>query len=167
MAFQLLKASPPDLRVTLIEKRPEIGRGLAYHAGNPEHLLNVRVSNMSALPDDPGHFWEWLCGRPDGPMCPDPYCFVPRQTYGDYLADLIAPLTCPDGTRGLTILQNECIAIRETPSDVAVLLADGTRLTGTMAVLATGHDAPASRLPGHVDPWVAPTTVASTETQPC
>lgn len=53
LAFQLLKTNPSDLRVTLIEKRPEIGRGLAYHAGNPEHLLNVRVTNMSALPDDP------------------------------------------------------------------------------------------------------------------
>lgn len=157
MAFQLLKTSPPDLHVTLIEKRPEIGRGLAYHAGNPEHLLNVRVSNMSALPDDPGHFWNWLCARPDGPICPDPYCFVPRQTYGDYLADLIAPLKSRGTARGLTIIQNECIAIRETPSDVAVTLADGTQLTGTVAILATGHDAAASRQPGHVDPWIAPT----------
>jgi uncharacterized NAD(P)/FAD-binding protein YdhS len=157
MAFQLLKTSPPDLHVTLIEKRPEIGRGLAYHAGNPEHLLNVRVSNMSALPDDPGHFWNWLCARPDGPMCPDPYCFVPRQTYGDYLADLIAPLTSRDTTRGLTIIQSECIAIRETPSGVAVALADGTQLSGSLAILATGHDAAASHLPGHVDPWIAPT----------
>ncbi len=157
IAFQLLKTSPPDLRVTLIEKRPEIGRGLAYHAGNPEHLLNVRVTNMSVLPDDPGHFWNWLCARPGGPLCPDPYCFVPRQAYGDYLADLIAPLTSRDETRGLTVMQNECIAIRETSSDVAVTLADGTQLSGTVAILATGHDAAASRLPGHVDPWISPT----------
>ncbi|WP_256380035.1 FAD/NAD(P)-binding protein [Bradyrhizobium sp. Cp5.3] len=89
-------------------------------------------------------------------MCPDPYCFVPRQSYGDYLADLIAPLTSHDERRGLTIIQGECIAIRETPSDVAVTLADGTLLTGAIAILATGHDAAASRLPGHVDPWIAP-----------
>jgi uncharacterized NAD(P)/FAD-binding protein YdhS len=156
LAFQLLKTNPSDLRVTLIEKRPEIGRGLAYHAGNPEHLLNVRVTNMSALPDDPGHFWNWLCARPDGPLCPDPYCFVPRQTYGDYLADLIAPLMSGDATRGLTIVRGECAAIRENPSDIAVTLTDGTCITGTTAILATGHDAAAPLLAGHAEPWASP-----------
>jgi uncharacterized NAD(P)/FAD-binding protein YdhS len=156
LAFQLLKTNPSDLRVTLIEKRPEIGRGLAYHAGNPEHLLNVRVTNMSALPDDPGHFWNWLCARPDGPLCPDPYCFVPRQTYGDYLADLIAPLTSHDGSDGLTIVRGACAAIRENPSDIAVTLTDGTCITGTTAILATGHDAAAPLLAGHAEPWASP-----------
>ncbi|WP_441236147.1 FAD/NAD(P)-binding protein [Bradyrhizobium sp. 930_D9_N1_4] len=156
LAFQLLKTSPPNFRVTLIEKRSEIGRGLAYHAGNPEHLLNVRVSNMSALPDDPEHFWTWLCARPGGPQCPDPYCFVPRQTYGDYLAELIAPLKARDGAQGLTIIRDECIAIQENASGVTVALAEGAPLTGTLAVLATGHDAAASRLPRHADPWASP-----------
>jgi uncharacterized NAD(P)/FAD-binding protein YdhS len=151
-----LKTNPPHFRVTLIEKRAEIGRGLAYHAGNPEHLLNVRVTNMSALPDDPGHFWNWLCARPDGPLCPDPYCFVPRQTYGDYLADLIAPLMSGDATRGLTIVRGECAAIRENPSDIAVTLTDGTCITGTTAILATGHDAAAPLLAGHAEPWASP-----------
>ncbi|QOZ67406.1 FAD/NAD(P)-binding protein [Bradyrhizobium arachidis] len=157
LAFQLLKNNPSGLRVTLIEKRPEIGRGLAYHAGNPEHLLNVRVTNMSALPDDPEHFWNWLCARPGGPLCPDPYCFVPRQTYGDYLVDLIAPLRSRDGTQGLTIVRGECVSIRENPSDVAVTLADGTCITGSTAILATGHDAAAPLLAGHAEPWASPT----------
>ena len=58
LAYQLLKNPASDLSVTLIERRPEIGRGVAYHTGNPEHLLNVRVGNMSALPDEPEHFWR-------------------------------------------------------------------------------------------------------------
>ena len=86
LAYQLLQRSTPDFRITLIEKRPEIGRGLAYHTGNPEHVLNVRVANMSALPDEPDHFWRWLTSREDvPPLCPDPYCFVPRRIYGDYM----------------------------------------------------------------------------------
>ena len=53
LAYQLLQKQDSDFCVTLIEKRSEIGRGLAYHTGNPDHLLNVRAANMSALPDDP------------------------------------------------------------------------------------------------------------------
>jgi uncharacterized NAD(P)/FAD-binding protein YdhS len=39
LAYQLLRLGRA-FRVTLIEQRPEIGRGLAYHTGNPDHLLN-------------------------------------------------------------------------------------------------------------------------------
>src|ERR1700735_4151686 len=93
LAYQLLRLGRRAFRVTLIEQRPEIGRGLAYHTGNPDHLLNVRVANMSALPDDPDHFWRWLSTRQGGlPLCPDPYCFVPRRVYGDYIASLLEPL---------------------------------------------------------------------------
>lgn len=44
LTYQLLHRSTSDLRVTLIEQRPEIGRGIAYHTDNPDHLLNVRAS---------------------------------------------------------------------------------------------------------------------------
>ena len=60
LAYQLLQQAHSNVRVTLIEKRPEVGRGLAYHTGNADHLLNVRAANMSALPEDPDHFWRWL-----------------------------------------------------------------------------------------------------------
>ena len=43
-------------RVTLIEKREAVGRGMAYSTAQPGHLLNVRATNMSAFADDPLHF---------------------------------------------------------------------------------------------------------------
>ena len=63
LAYQLLRLGSSRIRVTLIEQRPEIGRGLAYHTGNPDHLLNVRAANMSAPPEDPDQFWRWLSRR--------------------------------------------------------------------------------------------------------
>ncbi len=66
LAYQLLHqpsrtSSTRDLRATLIEKRPDIGRGIAYRPpAIPDHLLNVRVANMSALPDQPDHFGAGL-----------------------------------------------------------------------------------------------------------
>ena len=42
LAYHLLRDKPCDLQVTLIEKRPEVGRGIAYLTANPDHLLNVR-----------------------------------------------------------------------------------------------------------------------------
>jgi uncharacterized NAD(P)/FAD-binding protein YdhS len=56
LAYQLLRNPASNFCVTLIEKHPHLGRGLAYHTGNPDHLLSVRAANMSALPDQPDHF---------------------------------------------------------------------------------------------------------------
>jgi uncharacterized NAD(P)/FAD-binding protein YdhS len=159
LAYQLLQHPDQDFRVTLIEKRSEVGRGLAYHTGNVEHLLNVRAANMSALPDDPDHFWRWLSTRPDRhPLCPDPYCFVPRRLYGDYIASLIEPFAATDcdAERRLSIVRGECIAVSEGWSNVTVSLADGSRLVADIAVLATGHDAATARSAWHADPWISP-----------
>ena len=38
-----------QLDIVLIEPREAIGRGVAYSTPDPGHLLNVRVSNMSAF----------------------------------------------------------------------------------------------------------------------
>jgi uncharacterized NAD(P)/FAD-binding protein YdhS len=63
MALHLLRGGHPDIRVTIVEMREQLGRGLAYATGNPSHLLNVRAANMSAFADDPDHFSRWLAAR--------------------------------------------------------------------------------------------------------
>lgn len=153
LAYQLLHQPARELCVTLIEQRPDIGRGIAYHTGNPDHLLNVRVANMSALPDQPDHFWRWLVSREvDVPICPDPYCFVPRRLYGDYIASLLEQRTSDQAdAERLSILHGICVSISEGHTDVLVTLEDGRTLLGDTIVLATGHDARASN-PGHADP---------------
>lgn len=158
LAYQLLRNPASDFRVTLIEKRPDLGRGLAYHTGNPDHLLNVRVANMSALPDQPDHFWHWLSVHgAEGKLCPDPYCFVPRRIYGDYIASLIEPLLADHkAAQGLTIVQGECVQVSESASHVTVTLADRTPFVGDVAILATGHDTAKPSSPCYADPWAPP-----------
>ncbi|QOZ38280.1 FAD/NAD(P)-binding protein [Bradyrhizobium sp. CCBAU 53421] len=157
LAYQVLQQPTGTLRVTLVEQRPEIGRGIAYHTGNPDHLLNVRVANMSALPDQPDHFWRWLASRElDAPLCPDPYCFVPRRIYGDYIASLLEQRTSdPADVERLSIVRGTCVDIHEHPAGVSVILGDGQSLLGDAVVLATGHDMRASRS-GYADPWAPP-----------
>ena len=158
LAYQLLRLGGATFRVTLIERRPEIGRGLAYHTGNPDHLLNVRAANMSALPEDPDHFWRWLSAR-NITGCGDPFCFVPRRVYGDYIASLIRPLVSRgDEAGGLRILNVECVSITEDADRVVIELANGDRLSGDLAILATGHDARKAPMACYADPWAAPST---------
>jgi uncharacterized NAD(P)/FAD-binding protein YdhS len=161
-AYQLLRLSRSAFRVTLIEQRPEVGRGLAYHTGNPDHLLNVRAANMSARPEQPDHFWQWLSANGFG-RCEDRYCFVPRRVYGDYIASLIRPLLSRgDDADGLRILSGECMSITENADGVVAELASGVQLAGDVAILATGHDSRKAPAACYADPW-APDSAAAIE----
>jgi uncharacterized NAD(P)/FAD-binding protein YdhS len=93
LACHLLRNPDDDIRVTLIEKRTAIGRGMAYSTAQPGHLLNVRATNMSAFADDPLHFCRWLAER-GGQTCDGqgrPPLFAQRYLYGIYIAELITP----------------------------------------------------------------------------
>ncbi|TKD21711.1 FAD-dependent oxidoreductase [Rhodobacter capsulatus] len=136
MAYHLLRAAP-ETRVTLIERSPRIGLGLAYATDDPDHLLNTRVINMSALPEDPEHFlrWLWQANRTVSGAS-----FVSRATYGRYLESLLAPWAA--GPR-LRLVQAEAVRLTEAPPGrVTLTLDDRQTLIADHAILATGHPQP-------------------------
>lgn len=144
-AIHLLRLAP-RVRVSLIERRPVFGVGAAYDTGNPNHLLNVRLDNMSAFPDQPGHLADWLADQSsweaqDG--------FITRGTYGRYLRDLLDQAA--EGASGrLSLVGGEARAIRRV-GDRWRLDVDGAYpVTADMVVLALGNLEPAV-LPG-LDP---------------
>jgi uncharacterized NAD(P)/FAD-binding protein YdhS len=51
--------------MALIEKQRRTGPGIAYGTDNPLHLLNVAAGKMSAYPEKPSHFLEWLREHPE------------------------------------------------------------------------------------------------------
>jgi uncharacterized NAD(P)/FAD-binding protein YdhS len=158
LAAHLLRAAGSGLHVTLIERRAEIGQGIAYATSEPDHILNTRAGSMSAYGDDGEHFWRWLLrsNAADDIRCSDPFCFVPRRHYAAYLADLVKPWLAASGDGRLSVVRGECTSVRTTPAGVAVEV-DGATHIGRCAVLATGHQVPgfATSSP-YVDAWATP-----------
>ncbi len=157
LARHLLKDPAASVRVTLFEKRADVGLGIAYGTANPNHLLNVRVSNMSAYPEDPDHFRRWLVstGAADRIPCPDRFCFIPRPVYGRYISGLLEAHMLERQGR-LWIVKGECEAYRETPSGVEISLANGSRYEADIAVLAIGNELPlASNSDPYAESWSA------------
>ena len=103
---------------------------------------------MSALPDRPSHFTEWLERRglpAEG--------FVPRVTYGEYLSELLEETraAAPDG---LQIVQGDAVRAEVTPGGIAVRLDDGREIRADALVLALGNLPPAP--PDNLDPATLP-----------
>ncbi|RVD49017.1 FAD-dependent oxidoreductase, partial [Mesorhizobium sp. M8A.F.Ca.ET.023.02.2.1] len=140
LAAHLLKSPNPDLRVTLIEKRPHFGQGIAYSTLLSAHVLNVGAAGMSAYADDPGNFWRWLLER--GLATPEQApVYAPRSLYARYLKELLDDLETRERETGrLRLIREESLSISPTASGVEVALANGTSVVAHLAVLATGHD---------------------------
>jgi len=142
IASQLLRLDS-RIRVTLIEQRNMLGCGVAYSTTDPDHLLNTRVGNMSAFPDQPDHFRQWLHdNRPDEDGSAD--SFVSRSTYGEYMSGLLRQWReQPEGGR-LRCIRATCIRLQDREGGVTAHLSDGQTVLAHLAVLATGHALPAS-----------------------
>lgn len=126
----------PGVRVTLIEKRLRAGVGAAYSTDNPDHLLNVRTSNMSAFPDEPAHLRLWLArqGLPAGADA-----FISRKTYGDYLQGLLAGLADdPVSGRRLRLVRGEAMDLRHD-GDWRLAVEGEAEVRSDAVVLALGN----------------------------
>lgn len=151
------RATPVE--VVLLDPAGHHVAGTAFGRAGDGHLLNVPVSGMSALPDQPDHFLDWL--RAHDPLA-RPNDFAPRRTWSTYLAqtlerELAGPMTLRHRATAIT-------AVRATDGGVRLLTVDGAPVDAEAAVIATGlpptHSgwAPAglTRSKRYVaDPWAA------------
>ncbi|MEE4452771.1 FAD/NAD(P)-binding protein [Novosphingobium resinovorum] len=145
------------VRVVLIERSAgQLAKGVAFGTRKPEHLLNVRAANMSAFPDDAGHFLRWM----DFSAADEANRFVPRLTYGMYLREQLVAALAKAGPDA-RIVDGEACSIDFAESAATVRLADGDTIESRAVVLALGNFPPAPHavldaLPERLyrpDPW--------------
>lgn len=152
-AVNLARLASAPLRVTLLNHGAPTGRGIAYGTRRAEHLLNVAARNMSALPDHPNHFLDWLRTRTEYADVPETElreAFLPRRLYGDYLRSLAQHYIRPVAPRcgaELAQLNAEVLAVEPAGAGARLRLASGATLDADKVVLATGNEPPAD-LPG-------------------
>ena len=60
VAIQVLRQARVPLALALFEPASQLGQGIAYATPWPEHLLNVPAAKMSAFPEEPGDFLDFL-----------------------------------------------------------------------------------------------------------
>ena len=156
LACHLLREPLEALTVTLIEKRASLGLGTAYSTSHPQHLLNVRASNMSAFADDPGHFQRWLSQRTA--LAENDHTagmiFAPRKVYGQYLSGLLEELDAKHDR--LVTVRGGVSKIEPITRGVSVQTSCGKSIVGDYAVLATGFAETVQDDPAICSPWAQP-----------
>src|SRR5262245_47647835 len=78
-------------RLVVVEPGASLGRGVAYGAHHPLHLLNVRTRDLSVRAAQPGDFLNWAFRQLDqgenhaGLHEGLAHTFLPRQLFGEYV----------------------------------------------------------------------------------
>ena len=133
----------PDAHLWLIEKGPRFAEGAAYGTRERDHVLNVRLGNMSAYPDEPDHLSRWLATQPQWSA---QGAFITRGDYGRYLRSILSEaLAEAPGGRGarLNLLHDEVVALSRDGAGWRLAFASGGTQTVDVAVLALGNLEPA------------------------
>lgn len=145
LACQLGRNCCHELAVAILERKGQPGRGVAYGSQCSEHLLNVPSGNMSAFPDRPDHFVEWL--NKSAPALARSTEFVPRRLFGQYIGEQL-DRTLAETPLNLQWIDEEAFSIRRNESGMVVVqLLSGSELEAKYVILATGNFPPADPLP--------------------
>ncbi|BAQ66755.1 hydroxyacylglutathione hydrolase [Geminocystis sp. NIES-3709] len=145
IAVHLLKNATQPLIIKLIERNKEIGTGIAYSTEENSHLLNVSAGNMSAFPNDSGHFLRWLNYNHDQlktllPESIDPSTFIPRKVYGLYIQSILAEAQATSRNDVyLETLQDEVVGVEKSEKGNLISLRSGRCFTANKVVLAIGN----------------------------
>lgn len=141
VAANLLRdAGDRPLEVNLVERRPAVGRGVAYSTDDDVHVLNVPAGRMGAFPDDVGHFHRWLAGQGLEFGVDD---FVPRRLFGEYLRSVLdaARNDKPKPVR-FNLFEDDAADIILQEGKAQVTFGSGDHIYSEMVVLAFGNFLP-------------------------
>jgi uncharacterized NAD(P)/FAD-binding protein YdhS len=127
-----LHRSATRAAITIFDRDDRFARGIAYSTQKPEHLLNVRASNMSAFEDDPEHFLRWLR---DNNYSYGAIDFVPRMIYGAYLRSVLK-------SAGDVQLRPEHVINIQSKNGAYEIKTNENVSTFQKVILATGNCAP-------------------------
>ncbi|HEX7760537.1 MAG TPA: FAD/NAD(P)-binding protein [Caulobacteraceae bacterium] len=151
-ALNILRPREVSATAHLIEEAERFGVGAAFNTEEAGHLLNVRAQNMSADPDAPDEFVQWLARRRGA--APDPFAFASRTDYGAYIQDRLRHVVqAGDAAGRLNLVQDSVVAIEALADGFRVRLGVGRELRADAVVVAIGNAPPsAAALP---DPDIA------------
>lgn len=158
------QAGASPAQVTLFERGPDMGPGLAYATRDWPYLLNVPAGRLSADSNEPLQFLEFA--RRTIPNA-DAEDFLTRELYGEYLKDLLNRAERASSPVRLRRIHAEVTRIVPCTGGPPFELhaSNGERVLADRVVLAVGNPPPPTpdwsrgvrdHPAYHADPWLRP-----------
>lgn len=146
-AVNLIKKTTTPLELYIIGERSNFARGTAYESYLDKHILNVTTGKMSAFPDQPSHFLDWVMSRPsfrDLPKDIVSSSFLSRNLYGDYLCELWQESIKIAEEKEINVVElvDTVIKLTNTEDGIELSFLNSPSIKVDKCVVATGNQIP-------------------------
>jgi uncharacterized NAD(P)/FAD-binding protein YdhS len=144
-AIALLDALDRPFRLSIVEPKSELGRGVAFGGHHPLHLLNVRARDLSVSASQPGDFLNWAFSQLDqgeqqaGLHEGLAHAFLPRQLFGEYVRERFFAAASRRRDVALQIVDAEAIACTCENGAYRVQCAGKEAIEADVVILATAY----------------------------
>lgn len=146
-AVHLVDQSTQSFEIVLIDEKEKFNQGAAYNPYSEQHLLNVVVAKMSAYPDKPDHFLDWVMKKnefknKDRLLIAE--SFLPRRIYGEYLCSIWEKAKNIAFSKNvkITIINSFVCDLDVSEHKIDLSLENGTQLSVEHCIIATGNHVP-------------------------
>ena len=145
-AVHLMKQHEVPVHIILINSHYPLAKGVAYSSYSHKHLLNVPAKNMSAFPDKPNDFMNWIKNHDNyGALDQNelPGMYLPRNIYGHYLKDTFdnAIRKKPENV-SIEFIHDEAIDLEKTETQVQIYFSVSPPIFADKVLLAMGNQQP-------------------------
>jgi uncharacterized NAD(P)/FAD-binding protein YdhS len=145
-AIHLMRQLDVPVHIFLFDSKKEFSKGVAYATYSDKHLLNVTTSKMSAYPDLPDHFLDWVNSHKTYESIKRQliaHAYLPRKLYGEYLSDIWSngKKSNPNIHR-LTELQTKVIDVKQLNQGFKLTDSQLSNIEVDKVILATGNESP-------------------------
>lgn len=146
-AVNLIKKTNTPLQLYIIGEKSSFARGTAYESYLDKHILNVSTEKMSAFPDQPSHFLDWVMARSSFQDLPKEIVaksFLSRNLYGDYLCELWKESIKIAKEKEIDVLELVDTVIKLTNLSVGIELSfmNSPSIIVDKCIMATGNQIP-------------------------
>jgi uncharacterized NAD(P)/FAD-binding protein YdhS len=132
-------------RLTVVEPDTWLGRGVAFGAHHPLHLLNVRTRDLSVRASQPGDFLNWAFrqldqGENDAGLHEGlAHTFLPRQLFGEYVRERFFDAAERRKDVELNVVRAKATACRPDAGGYRLALDEGQAIAADVVILATAY----------------------------
>ena len=171
-AIACLSRLDRPFRLVVVEPSPSLGRGVAYGAHHPLHLLNVRTRDLSVRASQPGDFLNWAfrqldqgenhAGLHDGLA----HTFLPRQLFGEYVRERFYEAVEGRGDVEFKLVNAVATSCVKDGDRFTLRFDRGETLDADIVLLATAYGLQASTPTGALAPFdrIAPERINGAST---
>lgn len=146
-SVQLINQATAPIKITIINEKETFNKGYTYNTYSKKHILNVITQKMSAFPDQPDDFLNWVLLQPtflnyDRTLIAN--SFLPRYLYGQYLEEKWQTALKLATTKNILVqtINSAVTDIDITNDKIEVYITSNEKLVFDKCLISSGNQVP-------------------------